>query len=531
MVDILNDTGDEQGSKPGQDSVINYDSTFDHIREGQVVKGRVIRVSPKGVLVDIGYKSEGFIHLEEFDEPGGVKVGDEIDVYLETRETEEGHCVLSRRKAERSQSWDLAVRNFKEGDVVQGKVARKVKGGLMMDMGIEAFLPASLAFVKGYGNLNALVGQTFEVKIIKINHQRRNIIVSRKDLIEKEKQQTKEKVFSELEVGQIRTGTVKNITDFGAFINLGGLDGLLHVTDMSWGRVGHPTEILKVGDKVSVKVLNFDRSAMKVSLGLKQNTPNPWDDVDQRYPVGSRVQGTVVNVVPYGIFVEIEKGIEGLVHVSEMSWSKRATNPGELFKSGDRVDMMVLAVDKASQKLSLGIRQTEKNPWIGIEERYPAGTKIKGTVWHLTDFGAFVQVQEGVDGLIHISDLSWTRKINHPREILKKGQEVEVIVLNVDQINRKLALGLKQLEEDPWVKIAARYPVDTVIEGEVTKVATFGVFVEIENDVEGLLHISEMSPELAVHLKENFPPGKKIQTRIIKIDPTGHKIALSLRGL
>jgi len=525
-----------QPSNPEEETAaglnIDYDTTFQNFKEGMVVKGNVLRVTENDVLVDIGYKSEGLIPIYEFKNDPGLKVGDEIDVYIEEVEGEAGVCVLSRRKAERSRGWETIISKHGEGDTVNARVTRKVKGGLMVDIGgVEAFLPASLAFLKGFGNLNLLVDQTIDVKIIKINPQRHNVIVSRRDVLEQEKQQSKEKVFSELEVGQVRNGAVKNITDFGAFINLGGIDGLLHITDMSWGRISHPGEILKVGDRVDVKILNFDASSMKVSLGLKQLKANPWDDVDMRFPIGSRTKGKVVNVMPYGVFVEIEKGIEGLVHVSEMSWSKRNANPSELFKPGDEVEVMVLSVDKGAQKISLGIRQTSENPWVGIEERYPIGSRIKGIVWNLTDFGAFVQVEEGIDGLIHISDISWTKKIAHPKEVLKKAEEIEAIVLNVDQIKRKLSLGLKQLEEDPWNRMAEKYPPGSIAEGRVTKTATFGVFVEIEKDIEGLLHISEMSQEMASNLEESFPKGKVIQTRVLKIDPSAHKIALSLKGV
>ena len=509
---------------------IDYETSFQSIKEGEVVKGIILKITHKEIIVDIGYKSEGIISIEEFPNVAELKPGDPIDVYLEQNENEEGRCVLSRRKAERTHGWEKVVATFNEGDVIRGRVARKVKGGLMLDIGVEAFLPASLAFLKGYGSLNSLLGQEIEVKIIKINPQRKNIIVSRKDILEKEKQESRERLIGELEVGQVRAGIVKNITDFGVFVNLGGIDGLLHITDMSWGRINHPSVLLKVGDKVNVKVLAFDNTSMKVSLGLKQIAQNPWTDVDGRFPIGSRVKGRVVNIMPYGIFVELERGIEGLVHISEMSWSKRLTNPNEMYKVGDAVDVMVLSIDKDNQKISLGIRQTADNPWVGIEERYPVGTQIRGTVWNLTDFGAFVQVEEGGDGLIHISDMSWTRKISHPREVLKKGQEVDALVLNVDQINRKLALGLKQLEEDPWLQIASRYNPGTLVEGLVTKTATFGVFVEVEKDIEGLLHISEMTPEMAADLAKHFPIGNKVRTRVIKVDAPAHKIALSTKG-
>ncbi|MFT5207297.1 MAG: small subunit ribosomal protein S1 [Candidatus Omnitrophota bacterium] len=511
---------------------INYEKSFKNFRQGEVVKGVVSEITQTSFIVDIGFKSEGVIAKYEFVNPAEIKAGDEVEVYIDQIEDEHGHCILSRRKAERTKGWEEVLDKHGENDLVQTHIIRKVKGGLMADIGgVEAFLPASLAFIKGFGNLNSLLDQTIEVKIIKINPKRRNIIVSRKDVLEKERLISKEKILSELEVGVVREGTVKNITDFGAFINLGGIDGLLHITDMSWGRINHANEILKVGDNVDVKVLSFDKETMKVSLGLKQLQPNPWDEVDGRFPIGSKANGKIVNIVPYGVFVEIEKGIEGLVHVSEISWSKRNANPSTMFEVGQEVEVMVLSLDKNSQKISLGIRQIADNPWVGIEERYPIGTKVKGAVWNLTDFGAFLQVEDGIDGLIHISDMSWTKKITHPKEILKKGDEVEAVVLNVDQIKRKLSLGLKQLEADPWILIAEKYPVGSLIEGPITKIAAFGVFVEVELDVEGLLHISEMSQELSADLEKNFPLQEKFEAKILKVDSAAHKIALSLKGI
>ena len=519
----------EEGKDAG--SMIDYEQTFRKIGPGQVVKGHVIRVTAKDVIVDIGFKSEGIVPAHEFDSLATLKVGDEIEVLLEETENESGRIVVSKRKAEKSQGWDRIVEQYGEGDTVEGKVVRKVKGGLMLDIGVEAFLPASLAFLKGFGSLNSLLGQAIQVKIVKINPSRKNIIVSRKDLLEKEKQESKARILEELEAGSIRKGVVKNITDFGAFVNLGGIDGLLHITDMSWGRINHPSELLKVGDKIDVKILSFDKESMKVSLGLKQKDANPWTDVDQKYPIGSKVKGRVVNVVPYGVFVELTRGIEGLVHISEISWSKRVTNPADIFKVGDPVDVMVLNVDKEHEKISLGIKQTESNPWIGVEGRYTVNQKVKGVVRNLTEFGAFVELEEGIDGLIHVSDLSWTRKVNHPKDVLKKGQEVEAVVLMVDPANRKLSLGLKQLITDPWDEIASKLTVGAAVEGAVTKVASFGVFVEIEKDVEGLLHISETDLSSAQLLETSYPVGKKVSARILKIDLPSRKIALSTKGI
>ena len=531
MLDTIKRSWIEDLEETPEQSGIDYDQTFGRIGRGHVVKGYVISITPKEVIVDIGFKSEGMIPAHEFDTLSAIKVGDQIEVLLEETEDEHGRVVLSRRKAEKSQGWDRIVEQYGEGDTVEGKVVRKVKGGLMMDIGVEAFLPASLAFLKGFGSLNSLLGQNLQVKIVKINPGRKNIIVSRKDLLEKEKQESKAKILDELEIGSIRKGVVKNITDFGAFINLGGIDGLLHITDMSWGRINHPTDLLKVGDKVDVKILSFDKETMKVSLGLKQKDANPWVEVDQKFPIGSRIKGRIVNVVPYGVFVELTRGIEGLVHISEISWSKRITNPAEIFKVGDMVDVMVLNIDKEHEKISLGIKQTESNPWVGVEERYPVGKKVKGIVRNLTEFGAFVELEQGIDGLIHVSDISWTRKVNHPKDVLKKGQEVEAQVLMVDQINRKLSLGLKQLITDPWEEIASKLTPGSIVEGAVTKVDTFGVFVEIEKDVEGLLHISETDMGQGSQLESAYPIGKKVNARILKIDSPSRKIALSTKGV
>lgn len=525
---VLHDEHEEGSS---QESGVDYESTFRKLGTGHVVKGRIVSVSLKEVVVDIGFKSEGVIPAHEFDSLSTLNAGDEVEVLLEETENKEGRIVLSRRKAEKSQGWDRIVEQYGEGDTVDGKVVRKVKGGLMLDIGVEAFLPASLAFLKGFGSLNSLLGQNIHVKIVKINPSRKNIIVSRKDLLEKEKQESKAKVLEELEVGVLRKGVVKNITDFGAFVNLGGIDGLLHITDMSWGRINHPSELLKVGDKIEVKILSFDKETMKVSLGLKQKDANPWQEVDQKFPIGIKVKGRVVNVVPYGVFVEVTRGIEGLVHVSEISWSKRVTNPSEIFKVGDAVDVMVLNIDKDHEKISLGIKQTESNPWIGVENRYSTGQKVKGVVRNLTEFGAFVELEEGIDGLIHVSDMSWTRKITHPKDVLKKGQEVEAVVLMVDSTNRKLALGLKQLLTDPWEEVASKLSLNGVVMGTVTKVASFGVFVEIEKDVEGLLHISETDLGSTAQLETHFPLGKSLRVKIVKIDLPQRKIALSTKGV
>ncbi|MBI4313217.1 MAG: 30S ribosomal protein S1 [Candidatus Omnitrophica bacterium] len=519
-----------------------YNQSLKDLKEGQILKGKVIGITEQGVIVDVGYKSEGIISLEEFLDPKNVQVGDEIEVLLESVEDEDGLIVLSKRKAERAQGWERIMAKANEGDFVEGRVTRKVKGGLMVDLGgVEAFLPASQAFLRGFGNVDNLVGQSMQFVIIKINRPRRNVVVSRRDALMKEKESQKLKVFNELQVGQTRKGTIKNITDFGAFVNLGGVDGLLHITDLSWGRVGHPSELVQVGQQMDVMVLGFDKDTMKISLGLKQLTPNPWDAVEARYPVGSRVRGKVVSLMPYGAFVEVEKGLEGLVHISELSWTKRPAHPSEMLKAGDEIEVVVLSMDRANQKMALGLKQTEANPWEIFSAQYPLGTKLKGRVKHLTDFGAFVELAEGVDGLLHVQDLSWTRRYNHPSEVLKKGQEVDVVILGVDTENRKINLGFKQLSQDPWSDIVSRYPAGTTVEGKITKIANFGLFVELEKDLDGLVHLSELSIRLpadestrtkegvVAKLESAYKVGDSVKARVLRIDDEQRRIALSLR--
>ena len=519
-----------------------YASSMRSLQEGQIVKGTIIEITEKGIIVDVGYKSEGIIAFEEFPEPQSLKVGDAVEVLLESVEDEEGLIVLSRRKAERAQGWERVMAKANEGDFVEGRVTRKVKGGLMVDLGgVEAFLPASQAFLRGFGNVDHLIGQTAQFVIIKINRPRRNVVVSRREALAKEKEAQKLKVFNELEVGQVRQGTVKNITDFGAFVNLGGVDGLLHITDLAWGRVGHPSEVVQVGQKLDVMVLGFDRQTMKISLGLKQLTPNPWDAAESKYPVGSRVHGRVVSLMPYGAFVEIEKGLEGLVHISELSWTKRPSHPSEVLKVGDEIDVVVLSSDRANQKMALGLKQTEANPWEIFAAQYPLGTRLKGRVRHLTDFGAFVELAEGIEGLLHVQDLSWTRRYNHPSEVLKKGQELEVMIVSVDAEGRKIGLGYKQLIPDPWPEIVQRYPTGTVVEGKITKIANFGLFVELEKDLDGLVHLSELPVRLpadettrtkegvVAKLESMFTVGDPVKAKVLRIDDEQRRIALSLR--
>ncbi|PIR66164.1 MAG: 30S ribosomal protein S1 [Candidatus Omnitrophica bacterium CG12_big_fil_rev_8_21_14_0_65_43_15] len=506
-----------------------FEESMRDFREGQIVKGKILNIRPNDIVVDIGYKSEATVPASQFKDISEIKVGDEIDLFLERLEDETGSVVVSKERADKLQGWDFIVNNCKEGSMVKGKVLRKTKGGLVVDIGVEAFLPASLITVKGFPNLNQMLGQTLNFKIVKINDQRKNIVVSRKDVLAQEREETKNTFFQELQTGQIRQGVVKNITDFGAFVSLGNMDGLLHITDMSWGRISHPSEMLAVGDKIDIVVLGFDKDANKISLGLKQNTPNPWEGVEAKYPVGSRVKGKVTNIVPYGAFVELEKGVEGLVHISELSWTKRVTNINEILAIGDVVEVVVLNIDKNSQRISLGVKQTETNPWLEIQNKYPVGTKVRAKVRTITDYGAFVELDEGIDGLIHVSDMSWTKRIGHPSEILKKGQKIEAVVLNVDAENKKLALGLKQTTPDPWLELADKYPAGAAIEGVITKVTNFGIFVEIEKDVEGLVHASELEPDLAKAVETNFKAGDKINARVVKVDTQQRKIALTTK--
>jgi small subunit ribosomal protein S1 len=508
-----------------------YYESIKSLKEGEIIKGRIIAINKRDVVIDIGYKSEGLISLDEFQKEDDIKVGDEIDVLLESVEDENGMVVLSKNKAEKIAGWENIINNYNEGDVIKGRAVRKVKGGVMVDIGVEAFLPASQSTFKGPIELNGLLGKEVDYKIIKINKPRKNIVVSRKEVIAQEKAQQKTKVLEELEKGQLRKGTVKNITDFGAFINLGGIDGLLHITDMSWGRTSHPSEMLAVGDEIEVMVLDFDKVNLKVSLGLKQKTPNPWKEVEMKYPVGSNVKGKVVNLVAYGAFVELEKGIEGLIHISEISWTKRINHPSEVLAIGDTVEAVVLSEDIGNQKISLGLKQLEANPWIDAPVKYPENSVIKGKIKNLTDYGAFVELDENIDGLIHVSDISWTKKISHPSEVLKKGQKVEAIVLSVDQENMKISLGLKQLTEDPWPGYVEKYPVNTMIEGTITKLANFGIFVEFDKDLDGLIHLSELSEEPSPSLEEKYKIGDKIQAKIVKVDNETRKIGLSMKGV
>lgn len=509
----------------------SYETGLKGFREGQIVKGKIIRISKSEVLVDIGYKSEGVILLSEFTDPQAMKVGDEIEVLLEQKEDEAGMVVLSKRKADRARSWEQIIEKCEEGSIVEGKIFKKVKGGLMVDIGMEAFLPGSLVSLRPTHNLDQFIGQDLKFKIVKMNKRRKNVVLSHRDFLQEERLRKREKLLEELEVGQICKGVVKNITDFGAFIDLGGIDGLLHITDMSWSRISHPSEMLAVGDEIEAMVLKIEKAEKRISLGLKQKTQSPWGEVEKKYPVGSRVKGKVVNIVAYGAFVELEKGVEGLVHISELSWTRRVSHPSEMLAIGDIVECQVLNIDQANEKISLGIKQTEADPWLLVEERYKVGSKITGKVRNLTDHGAFIELEKGIDGFLHLSDMSWTKKINHPSEFLKRGKAVETVVLSVDKAKRKISLGLKQLIPDPWSDISKRYRIDSIIKGSVTKITNFGIFIELEKDVEGLVHISQIELDQPADLKKLFKVGDTVKAKVIKIDDTERKIGLGIKGL
>ncbi|MGC8743880.1 MAG: 30S ribosomal protein S1 [Verrucomicrobiia bacterium] len=500
------------------------------VAPGEIVKGTIIEIRPKEALVDIGYKSEGVIPLAEFDDPSQLKVGDEVDVLVERLENKDGMVVLSYEKAKFKKNWERILQIANEGARVTGKVKSVVKGGLIVDIGVEAFLPASQIDIVPPKNLNELVGRTFEFKVVKVSPERQNVVLSRRELIEQERNERKAQLLAEMQPGDIRKGIVKNITDFGAFIDLNGLDGLLHITDMTWGRINHPSEILQIGQEIDVVVLGIDKEKERVSLGLKQKTPNPWESIDEKYKVGQKVKGKVVNLVPYGAFVELEPGVEGLVHVTELSWTKRIAKPSDVLKKDQEIEAVVLAISKEEQKISLGIRQLEPNPWDKVSEKYPPGTRVKGKIRNLTSYGAFIELEEGIDGMIHVSDISWTRKINHPSEVLKKGEEVEGVVLEVDKENQRISVGIKQLSEDPWANIDKYYKVGDLVTGKVTKLASFGAFVGLQHDIDGLVHISQVSEERVEKIKNVLKVGQEVTARVIKIDKQERRIGLSIKA-
>jgi len=501
-----------------------YNQSIRIIREGQIVKGRIVSLTQKEALVDVGFKSEGTVSITEF-HPGDLEVGKELEFFVDSVEDDAGMIVLSREKAAQMQGWDKIIQGHREAGLADGRVNKKVKGGFLVDvMGIEGFLPASLSAFKNIPDKD-IINKFFKFKIVKINNLRHSMILSRREALQKEKEETRGKLLQELKAGAIVSGTVKAITDFGAFVDLGGVDGLLHITDMSWFKISHPSEIVALGDKIEVMILNVDKESGKVSLGLKQRLPDPWQDIETKYSVGSKVKGKVVNILPYGVFVELEKGIEGLIHVSEISWTKRVTQPNEMFAIGDTLETQVLNIDKDSRRISLSLKQLEQNPWLEAESKYPAGTRICGRVRGFTEYGAFVELDSSLEGMIHVSDMSWTKRVANPADVLKKGQKVDVAVLSVDSRNRRIALGLKQLQPNPWPEIASAYPLETVLEAEVVSITDFGVFVKIKEDLEGLVYASEIDKDTAAKLK----PADKIKVKVIKVDVEQAKIGLSAR--
>ncbi|WP_395741867.1 30S ribosomal protein S1 [Prosthecobacter sp.] len=504
--------------------------SFRELSEGSIVKGKILEIKPQVILVDIGYKSEGAIPANEFEDED-IQVGDEVEVLLERLENDEGMVVLSKEKAAHRQNWEKIYNVFKDGGLVKGKVKSVVKGGLMVNVGVEAFLPGSQIDIIPPKDLNEYVGKVFEFKIVKINDERKNIVLSRREVIEAERAEQRQKFLDGVTPGDKVIGIVKNITDFGAFVDLNGMDGLLHITDMSWGRLNHPSEMLGIGQKIEVQILEVNREKERVSLGLKQLQNNPWENIEARYPVGQRVRGKVTKLVAYGAFVEVEEGVEGLVHVSELSWTKRIARPSDVLTVGQEIEASVLGINKEERKISLGVRQLDTNPWDDIDSRYPIGTQLKRPVRNLTAYGAFVELEEGIDGMIHVSDLSWTRKINHPSELLKKGQEVDAVVLGIDKANQRISLGMKQLDTDPWSIIDSRFKVGDVVKGRVAKIASFGAFVELEDDIDGLVHISQISEDRIEKVKDKLNVGDEVEARVIKVDKVERRIGLSIKAM
>ena len=503
-----------------------YEESVKNFQPDTIIKGRILNSVGDDVLVDIGYKSEGVVPKSDFGHPDDIKIGEDIEVLLESIEDEAGVLVLSKQKADKIRGWERIITSNKEGDVISGRVIRKIKGGLLVDVGVPVFLPASQVDVRRIEDIGEFLGRKIECKILKIDEKRMNVIVSRRRLLEEQRAEAKTRILETLQAGEIRKGVVKNIADFGAFVDLGGIDGLLHITDMSWGRVNNPSEVVKMDEEIEVKVLRVDRNSERIALGLKQLQPNPWVGIAEKYPSGARCRGRVTNLMPYGAFVELEDGVEGLVHVSEMSWTKRINHPSEILKAGDEIDIMVLSIDVDKQELSLGLKQTEENPWDKVAEKFPVGTQVSGRVRNTTSYGAFVELEEGIDGLLHINDMSWTKKVSHPNEIVRKGDSVEVVILTSDSGKKRIALGLKQLTENPWeVSIPIKYAVESKVEGIITKLVSFGAFVELEKDLEGLLHISKMDKE---PVGEGLSVDDRVEVRVVKLEPAEGKIGLAL---
>ena len=529
------ETGKVAGAAAGGDDFETlFEESMRSVKPGEVVKGRVVGVTATHVMIDVGYKSEGQIPLQEFLDRGGnvqVKVGDEVDVFFDSSEGENGGIVLSRQRAENIKVWEEIEKAYREGSGVEGVILAKVKGGFKVDVGVPGFLPGSHVDVRPTRNLDKFVGARDRFAVLKYNRPRGNVVVSRRVLLEKEREVLKKEILKVLEEGVILEGTVKNITSYGAFVDLGGIDGILHISDMSWGRINHPSEVVKVGDRIKVAVLRFDAERERISLGMKQISPDPWGSVAEKYAVGARVQGKVLSLMDYGAFVELEKGVEGLIHISEMSWTKKISHPSKVVQVGETVEVMILNVDPNHRRISLGLKQVLPNPWDQVKEKYAVGSVIQGPVRNVTDFGVFVGVEEGIDGLVHVSDLHWTKKVKHPSELYKKGDMVEAKVLGVDVQNERFSLGIKQLTADPWKVIAERYPVGSKIKGEVTSVPDFGVFVRLEEGVEGLIHVSQLSTERVEKPSSLFKAGDSVEAEVIHVDPQERKIGLSIRAL
>ncbi len=505
-------------------------SQFENLQEGSIIKGVITEIRDNEVILDIGAKAEGVVPAYEFNDLGDLQVGEEIEVFLDRLEDRDGNPVVSYDKAQQKKNWEHILTQCEEGSVLSGRVKTKVKGGLVVNIGVDSFLPASQIDIQPPKNLDQYLGQTYDFKVLKINTDRKNIVISRRELIEEQRLEKRRKLLEDIKPGDIRRGAVKNITDYGAFIDLDGLDGLLHITDMSWGRISHPSEMLKVGEEIDVMIIEVDRDRERVSLGLKQTTKNPWEGIESRYPVNARVRGKVVNLVPYGAFVELEEGVEGLVHVTELSWVKRINKPGEVLKVGDEIEAVVLGIQKDEQKISLSVRQLEPNPWDMVRHNYPIGARVRGKVRNLTTYGAFVELEEGIDGMVHVSDMSWTRKINHPSEMVKKGEEVDAIVLDVDSQGQRISLGMKQLSNDPWDEIDTHFKIGDLVTGKVNKITSYGAFVELKEGIDGLVHISQISEDRVEKVKDVLSPEDEIKARVIKIDRDERRIGLSIKA-
>jgi small subunit ribosomal protein S1 len=526
------DLYDEEYSDDEYDQLLSmYEGTMSQIVEGEIVKSKVLRVTDNAVILDVGFKSEGSVPLDEFKDPGSLKEGDEVEVFLEHLEDHEGAVVLSKKKADFMRVWEKIRVAYESDQPVEGTLTKKIKGGVVVNlMGVDAFLPGSQIALRRVPNIDDLLGQTYEFKIIKLNKRRRNIVVSRRVILEHERAHKREHLMKELEVGQVRKGVVKNVTDFGAFIDLGGVDGLLHITDMSYGRVSHPSEMVQIGQEVEVKILDIDWQRERISLGMKQLQSYPWKDVAQKYPVGSRVQGKVVSITNYGAFVELEPGIEGLVHISEMSWTRNVRHPSKIVSIGETIEAVVLKVDENEEKISLGMKQTEQDPWMVLPLKYPVGTRLEGKVRNLTSFGAFVEIEPGIDGLIHISDMSWTKRVQHPSEVVKKGDSVEVIILNIDAENKRISLGLKQAQEDPWLRIGETYPIGMELRGTVLRLMDKGVVVDVGNDIEGFVPVSQLGKPDIQNPGDAVQEGQPVDLSVLEVDPIHHRIVLAIVG-